>query len=184
MHHPAAGCLACLGSVLIGAIVSILGGWRAAAFAALAICAGIYASIQTVRLHALQLSVATMQRDAAQAQCNAEAKARKAEQTMAQAVADAAAQYERGKQDAQATADAVTADLRAGSLRLRREWAGCETRRLSAAAAATRELETTAASRDALAAAIVPVGAECDAKERELIAAYQGVREVVNGISK
>lgn len=181
MHHPAAGCLACLGSVLIGAIVSILGGWRAAAFAALAICAGIYASIQTVRLHALQLSVATMQRDAAQAQSNAEAKARKAEQTMAQAVADAAAQYERGKQDAQATADAVTADLRAGSLRLRREWAACETDRLSAGAAAARELGEAEQQRIESAGRIVRAAAECDAHTAALIQAYNAAKEVTNG---
>lgn len=155
-----------------------------AAFAALAVCAGAYASIQTLRLHHAQLVISETAKLAAQAQADAQVNARAIEQAQAQAVADIAESYERGKADAQATADAVAADLRTGALRLRREWAQCETGRLSAGAAATRELETTAASRDALAAAIVRVGAECDAKERELIAAYQGVREVVNGISK
>ncbi len=169
---------------MIGAVVEILGGWRAAAFAALAVCAGSYASIQTVRLHHAQLVIAETAKRAAQAQADAQAKAREIEQAQAQAVAAVAESYEKGKADAQATADRVAADLRAGSLRLRREFAGCETSRLSETAAATRELETTAASRDALAAAIIRVGAECDAKERELIAAYQGVREVVNGMSK
>lgn len=153
----------------------MIGGWRSAAFAALAVCAGSYASIQTVRLHHAQLVIAETAKLAAQAQADAQAKARAIEHAQAQAVANAATEYERGKADAQATADAVAADLRTGALRLRREWAQCETGRLSAAAAATRELETTAASRDALAAAIIRVGAECDAKERELIAAYQGV---------
>ena len=175
MHHPAAGCLACLGSVLIGAIVSILGGWRATAFALVALAAMGVAWVQTERIEAMQARMLKAALNAAQAEAHAQARVRQAEQDMAQAVANAATEYERGKADAQATADRVAADLRAGSLRLRREWAGCETSRLSAAAAATRELETTAASRDALAAAIVRVGAECDAKERELIAAYQGV---------
>ena len=153
----------------------MIGGWCAAAFAALAVCACAYASVQTMRLHNAQLVIAETAKLAAQAQADAQAKARAIEHAQAQAVAAVAESYERGKADAQATADRVAADLRAGSLRLRREWAGCETGRLSEAAAATRELETTAASRDALAAAIVRVGAECDAKERALIAAYRGV---------
>lgn len=166
---------------MIGALVSILGGWRAAAFAALAFAACTYASIQTVRLHRSQLALVTIQRDAAKAQADAQAAARKAEQDMAQAVADADAQYERGKQDAQATADRVAADLRAGTLRLRREWAQCETGRLSAGAAAARELGEAEQQRIESAGRIVRAAAECDAHTAALIQAYNAAKEVTNG---
>lgn len=159
----------------------MIGGWRAAAFAALAICAGAYASIQTVRLHRSQLALATIERDAAKAQADAQAAARKAEQDMTQAVADAAAQYERGKADAIAISATVVSDLRSGAIRLRREWSACETDRLSAGAAAARELGNATASRDALAGAIVRVGAECDAHTAALIQAYNAAKEVTNG---
>lgn len=149
---------------MIGAVVEIIGGWRAAAFAALAVCAGSYASIQTVRLHHAQLVIAETAKLSAQAQADAQAKARAIEQAKAKAVADIAESYERGKADAQATADRVAADLRAGTLRLRREWAQCETGRLSEAAAATRELDAAEQSRAESAGRIVRAAAECDAQ--------------------
>ena len=149
---------------MLGAVVEIIGGWRAAAFAALAVCAGSYASIQTVRLHHAQLVIAETAKLSAQAQADAQAKARAIEQAKAKAVAAVAESYERGKADAQATADRVAADLRAGSLRLRREWAGCETSRLSAAAASAREFDAAEQSRADSAARIVRAADTCDAQ--------------------
>jgi len=161
--------------LMIGAVVEIIGGWRAAAFAALAVCAGSYASIQTVRLHHAQLVIAETAKLSAQAQADAQAKARAIEQAKAKAVAAVAESYERGKADAQATADRVAADLRAGTLRLRREWAGCETRGLSAASAATRELDAASDVRADLAGAAIRVGAECDAQ----VTALQAILRVM-----
>lgn len=148
----------------IGTIVSIFGGWRAAAFAALALAAGSYASIQTMRLHHAQLVIAETAKLAAQAQADAQAKARAIEQAQAKAVAEIAESYEKGKADAQATADRVAADLRAGTLRLRREWAQCETGRLSEAAASAREFDAAEQSRAESAGRIVRAAAECDAQ--------------------
>jgi len=163
--------------LMLGAVVEIIGGWRAAAFAALAVCAGSYASIQTVRLHHAQLVIAETARLSAQAQADAQAKARAIEQAKAKAVAEIAESYERGKADAQATADRVAADLRAGTLRLRREWAGCETRGLSAASAATRELDAAERDREESAGRIVRAAAECDKQVTQLQAIIRADRE-------
>ena len=163
---------------MIGTIISILGGWRSAAFLALAMVACTYASIQTVRLHHAQLVIAETAKLAAQAQADAQAKARAIEQAQAKAVADIAESYEKGKADAQATADRVAADLRAGTLRLRREWAGCETSRLSAASASARELDAAEQSRADSAARIVRAADTCDAQVTGLQAL---VREYTHG---
>jgi FtsZ-interacting cell division protein ZipA len=115
--------------------------------------------------------------DFAKAEAEAQAKARAEEQAKAAAVAKAAEEYERGKADAQAKADRVVADLRAGTVRLRQHWqaavATCDVSRDSAAAlAAEREAELRAES----AARIVRIGAEADAKVRALQDAYEALR--------
>jgi len=140
-------------------------------------------AVQTTRLHRAQMQVVTLRLDAEQARLDATTIARHAEQRIAAAAAQAAEQYEKGKQDAQAAADAVVADLNAGTLKLRHEWAGCETSRLSESATATRELDAANQRRAELAADIVRVGATCDAKERTLISAYDGARAAVNGVA-
>lgn len=102
--------------------------------------------------------------DAARAAINAQRAA-------ADRLADIGSKHEQDRRDAEGVPDAVVADLRAGNLRLRREWAGCETRRLSDAAAAARERDALAASRDALAGAVVRVGRDAD----DQLAACQAV---------
>ncbi|HEY1036666.1 MAG TPA: hypothetical protein VGE09_16950, partial [Pseudoxanthomonas sp.] len=77
--------------------------------------------------------------------------------------------------------DAVVADLRAGNLRLRKEWAGCETQRLSDAAASAIERDALAASRDALAGDLVRVGRDADDQLRACQAVVQEDREAING---
>ena len=71
-------------------------------------------------------------------------------------------QLEKDRTDAETVPAAVVADLRAGALRLRREWQGCETRRLSEATASTIERDEATASRDAAAGAVVRVGRDAD----------------------
>lgn len=100
----------------------------------------------------------------AQADAKAQEAARQAELKFADAIAKADAQYEKGKQDAQVSADRVVADLRAGTLRLRKEWAGCETSRLSEAAQSARELDAAEQRRIESASRIVRAAAECDAQ--------------------
>lgn len=95
-------------------------------------------------------------------------KVRQLEQDLATAQADVSEAYERGKKDAEATGAAVTADLRAGNLRLQRRWAGCETQRLSDAAAVAGELDAAARDREESAGRIVRAAAQCDAQVRGL----------------
>jgi len=100
------------------------------------------------------------------AEANAKAlqDARAAELKLAQANDAAAQQYERGKQDAQSEADRVVADLRSGNLKLRQQWAGCETSRLSESTASTRELDAEKRRRAESASRIVRAADECDAQ--------------------
>ena len=106
------------------------------------------------------------------------AKARDRERQLTEHMAQVAATYERDRQDAQATADAVVADLRAGNLRLHQRWqAAAATRDLSRAATATGEPDAAADDRDAAAARIVRAGALADAQIRGLqavILSYRG----------
>lgn len=85
-----------------------------------------------------------------------------AERVKARTLADIGAQHEEDRRDAETVPAAVAADLRDGNLRLRREWAGCETQRLSDAATATRERDALAASRDEAAGRIVRIGRDAD----------------------
>ena len=168
MRHPAAGCLACMGDFLmLGAVVDIIGGWRAAAFAALAVCAGSYASIQTVRLHHAQLVIAETAKLSAQAQADAQAKARAIAQAKAKAVADIAESYERGKQDAQSDHDRMLADLRSDNRKLRAHWqASIATGDLSRAAAAAAFGDGGAELRQRDVAALRGIIGRCEAQVR------------------
>lgn len=90
------------------------------------------------------------------------------ERQKAQALAAIAQQYEQDKTDALDREARLRADLAAGTVKLRREWQGCETSRLSDAATATRELDAAAVVRERLAAEIVRLGADADAQVRGL----------------
>jgi hypothetical protein len=95
--------------------------------------------------------------------------ARTAEQDKAKALADIGAAYEKGKEDANASAAAVVADLRAGNLRLRDHWQGCvATAGLSAASAAAASGDGGAELRARGAGDLVRLGARCDAQVRAL----------------
>ena len=95
-------------------------------------------------------------------------KVRQLEQNLMTAHAGVSEAYEKGKKDAEATGAAVTADLRAGNLRLQQRWAGCETQRLSDSAAAASELDAAARDREESAGRIVRAAAQCDAQVRGL----------------
>lgn len=102
------------------------------------------------------------------AETEAQEEARITEHANAQRTNEIAESYERGKQDAQATSDRVAADLRAGNLKLRNEWAGCETQRLSDASASASRIDAGADDRAASASRIVRAAAEADAQIRGL----------------
>ena len=88
--------------------------------------------------------------------------ARTAEHEQADKLAEIGETHEQARAAAPAVADAVVADLRADRLRLRREWAGCETQRLSEAVASTVERDALAQRREQLAGEIVRIGRDAD----------------------
>lgn len=112
----------------------------------------------------------------AQSNASAQARAREAEHASAERLNEIAEAYERGKRDAQATSDRVAANLRAGNLRLRNEWAGCETQRLSDAAASASVVDAGADDRSESAGRIVRAARECDAQVRALQALVRADR--------
>lgn len=120
---------------------------------------------------------AVVQRDAAQGQVAAEQGARATEQSAAADMAEIGTTHEEDRAHAETVPAAVAADLRAGVLRLRREWAGCETQRLSDAAAAAIERDALAASRDEAAGRIVRIGRDADDQLRACQAVILADRE-------
>jgi len=96
--------------------------------------------------------------------------ARQREATHRAELAAIADRYEQEQADAQASADAVAADLRAGNLRLRDHWQGCESAkaRVPATAGGASEPDGGAGLREQGAGDLVSVGAECDAIVRGL----------------
>lgn len=113
----------------------------------------------------------------AQAETRAVETARSAEHKQADTLAKIGETHEQARAAAPAVADAVVADLRAGNVRLRQEWAGCETRLLSQAVAATVERDALSASREAAAGRIVRIGRDADdqlAACQAVVRAYAG----------
>lgn len=103
--------------------------------------------------------------------------ARANEHASAERANEIAESYERGKQDAQVTSDRTAADLRAGNIKLRNAWAGCETQRLSDATASASRIDASADDRAASASRIVRAAAEADAQIRGLQALVSADRE-------
>jgi hypothetical protein len=110
----------------------------------------------------LELLQAQHAKAIADANLAAEQHAREKEQQEAQALAQAAEQYEKGKKDADAAHDRVLADMRAGTVQLRKHWAACETGRLSAGAASAAQLDAAQRDREESAARIVRAAKQCD----------------------
>lgn len=121
-------------------------------------------------------TMASLQRDLATAQAQAQAKARETEQARGEAVNNAAASYEQGKQDAQKEAKRIADGIADGSLRLRKHWQACEAGRLSDRAATAGELETARQLRAADIGSLHRIGAEADARVKALIEAYEANR--------
>lgn len=88
-----------------------------------------------------------------------------------------AEQYEQDKINAQAKADAVIADLRAGAIRLQDKWAGCPTPRLPGIDPRPTEPDAATADREASASRIIRAGAACDAQVKGLQAVVTGDRK-------
>ena len=107
------------------ATVALLGGWRATAFAGLALILLAATGVQTARLHYQEGRNAKLAAALGKAQADAQIAARKAEAEKAQAIATIDAQHEKEMADAKAARDRTIDGLRAGNRKLRDEWAGC-----------------------------------------------------------
>lgn len=95
----------------------------------------------------------------------AERIARLTEQAHALALSQVADQYEKDKQDAQAIADRLVADLRAGNVRLHQRWqAALATSELSGAVKSASELDAEARDREGSAVRIIAAADRCDAQ--------------------
>jgi hypothetical protein len=118
----------------------------------------------------------TSQYEAASAKAASDALAKQTALQTKYAAADA--RHAQELKDAKAKSDAVIADLRNGTLRLRREWAGCEAAAsVPGATAGAGELDATAQRRAESAAAIVRIGADADAQIRALQAVVKADRQ-------
>lgn len=117
--------------------------------------------------------VEAIQTRAAQALVAAEQSARAIEQAKAAQLATVAQQYEQDKAHAQATADRVIADLRAGNLRLRDQWQGCPASGVPGDAAGGVKPDGDAQLRSEGASDLVRLAAEADAQIRGLQAAVR-----------
>jgi hypothetical protein len=102
----------------------------------------------------------------AEANAKASEAAREEEQTRARYVAGIDKAYQEGLKDAQRKGDAVAADLRAGNLRLREQWRGCEARGVPDAAAGSGGADAAADLRAASTGRIVGAGAKADQQIR------------------
>lgn len=143
-------------------IVSLLGGVRATLFALLALFALSATGVQTLRLRSSEAAMTAHLAADAKAEAAAQLAARTREYEQSVAAAKVAADYEKAKQDAQAKSDSLVADLRAGIVRLRREWQGCQAGLLTAPATAG-ESDAAAASRERGAVDLVRIAATYDA---------------------
>jgi len=104
-------------------------------------------------------------------------KARAIEHQLTAELANIGEHHAQQQHAAPAVEAGILADLRAGTLRLRREWQRCETDRVSDLAAATAERDAAAADRDALAAAIVRAGRDADQQLSACQAVIRAYRE-------
>lgn len=126
-------------------------------------------------------AVASLKADLAEATAAATTAARKAEQAQADALSAAAQSYERGRDDAQAHADRVIADLRAGNIRLRARWSAPAACRVPAPAASVARADAAERSRQESAGRIVLAADQCDAQVAALQDVIRAYLKTANG---
>lgn len=113
----------------------------------------------------------------AKAEAEAQAKARATEQARVESQAEIAAHREARQREIETAVENRTAELVAGTKRLRHEIAAYATERLSRDSTAPAELSEAAERGATLVGEAVGIGAECDATQRALIDAYEAVRQ-------
>lgn len=150
--------------ILKPATVALLGGWRATAFALLALILLAATGVQTLRLYYVEGRNTKLAQALGKATADAEIAARKAEAEKAQAIAAIADRYEQDKREADEAQKRLVADLRAGNVRLQNRWRGC----VSDVAATAAERDAATADRDASAARVVRAARDADDQIRAL----------------
>lgn len=108
------------------------------------------------------LAVAKDEANAARATVQAHVDVRHAERIQAESMAKIGEEHEQDRREAEAVPDAVVAELRAGTLRLRNDLATCHTARLSEAAASASQRDENAQLRAEIAGDLVRVGRDAD----------------------
>lgn len=158
------------------------GGWIMAVVIAVAIGAALWfggaahgrrtqLAIDAGKYEALKAGYAEKLADAVDA-----AQAR--QQAQAESIAAIDAQHARELQHAKQDADRTIADLRAGAVRLREQWRGCEAAAsVPGAAAGTSQPDAAAELRAASAARIIGAAAAADAQIRALQAVIRAERQ-------
>lgn len=104
---------------------------------------------------------------------------RELERRLSGALAQVSDAYERGRRDAQTVGERVTAELRAGDLRLQERWAGCEAG-VPGVSTTPAELDAAARDREESAGRVVRAAAECDAQVRGLQELLIEARKQIN----
>lgn len=84
------------------------------------------AESRQAEIDGLNADIKRMVRESKEAHDKAVADARAVEVAQAKALADIAAKFNQERDDARKDSEKLLADLRAGNVRLRREWQGCE----------------------------------------------------------
>jgi hypothetical protein len=130
---------------------------------------GTWLYVKGGEAQAIKAAEAKMQTRLSEATRKAEQAAREAEQAHRAQIDAIAAQYETERAKADEVAARTVAALRAGSIRLRTEWQGCETAaRVSEATSGPAIADALARLREQGASDLVRLGAECDARIRGL----------------
>lgn len=109
----------------------------------------------------------------------AEQGARALEQTNGQELAKIGAKHEQDREAAEAVPAAVVTDLRAGNLQLRRQWAACETNRVSESAVGAAERDALAELRAKDQGDLVRIGRDADDQVRACQATVKADRTEV-----
>jgi hypothetical protein len=139
--------------------------------ACILLSAALYASrAQNVALQATHAAEkATAAQSLADQRTAFEAAAREAEQAQAKKYAEVEARHQKELDDAKSKQERTVADLRAGNLRLRNHWQGCQaTGQLSSAAARAAFDAEAARLRIEGAAALIGLADQCDTRIRGL----------------
>lgn len=106
--------------------------------------------------------VAVQQVASSEQSLQVEQQARQIEHDASQKLAAIGESHEQDRIKAEAVPDAVVAELRAGTIRLRHDLATCHTGRLSEAAASAGERDATTQRREEFASRVVRIGRDAD----------------------